>query len=488
LKTLADILYKVHIVAVSGPTDVIVSGVQIDSRQASHRSVFVAIKGVAADGHRFISKAIEQGAIAVVCQEMPSQKKDGVTYVQTTDSAEAAGVLAHNFYDQPSSKLKLVGVTGTNGKTTIATLLYKLFNCLGYQCGLVSTVENMIAGRVVPSTHTTPDAISLNALLKQMVDEGCEYAFMEVSSHAVHQRRIAGLQFAGGLFSNITHDHLDYHKTFDEYIKAKKGFFDGLPASAFAITNIDDKRGAVMLQNTAAKKLSYSLRSMADFKGKILENSLTGLQMSINDQDVHFRLIGEFNAYNLLAVYGAAISLGENKQEVLQCLSNITGAEGRFDYTVSPKEKVIAIVDYAHTPDALINVLATIKKLKQGHEQVITVVGCGGDRDKTKRPVMGEVACEHSDKVIFTSDNPRSEDPMQILADMEAGLPVSARRKYVAIPDRKQAIKTAISMAQPEDIVLVAGKGHEKYQEIKGVKHHFDDKEVVQEMFELLGK
>jgi len=488
VKTLADILYKVPLKAVSGSTDVVVSGVQIDSRKASNRSVFVAVKGVAVDGHKFIEKAIELGAIAVVCEDLPSQQKEGVTYVQTENSAEAAGILAHNFYGQPSQKLKLVGVTGTNGKTTIATLLYKLFTCLGYQCGLVSTVENIITGKVIPSTHTTPDAISLNALLKQMVDEGCEYAFMEVSSHAVHQRRIAGLEFAGALFSNITHDHLDYHKTFDEYIKAKKAFFDGLSSSAFAITNIDDKRGQVMLQNTAAKKLSYSLRSMADFKGKILENGLTGLVMTINDQQVHFRLIGEFNAYNLLAVYGAAISLGQDKQEVLQCLSNTTGAEGRFDYTVSPKEKIIAIVDYAHTPDALINVLATIKKLRQGAEQVITVVGCGGDRDKTKRPVMGEVACEHSDKVIFTSDNPRSEDPMEILNDMETGLPVSAKRKYIAIADRKQAIKTAISMAQPEDIVLVAGKGHEKYQEIKGVKHHFDDKEVVQEMFELLNK
>ena len=475
-------------VAVSGSTDVVVSGVQIDSRKVSHRSVFVAVKGVAVDGHQFIDKALEAGAIAVVCQDMPARQKDGVTYVQTEDSAEAAGLLAHNFFDQPSTKLKLVGVTGTNGKTTIATLLYKLFTCLGYQCGLVSTVENMIAGKVIPSTHTTPDAISLNALLKQMVDEGCAYTFMEVSSHAVHQRRIAGLQFAGALFSNITHDHLDYHKTFDEYIKAKKGFFDGLSANAFAITNLDDKRGTVMLQNTAAKKLTYSLRSVADFKGKILENSLAGLIMTVNEQEVHFRLIGEFNAYNLLAVYGAAVSLGEEKQEVLQCLSNVTGAEGRFDYSVSPKEKIIAIVDYAHTPDALINVLATIKKLRQGNEQVITVVGCGGDRDKTKRPVMAEVACEHSDKVIFTSDNPRTEDPLQILSDMEEGLSVSARRKYIAIADRKQAIKTAISMAKPEDIVLVAGKGHEKYQEINGVKHHFDDKEVVQEMFELLNK
>lgn len=475
-------------VAVSGSTDVVVSGVQIDSRKVSHRSVFVAVKGVAADGHQYINKAIELGAVAIVCEERPAEQKEGVTYIQTSDSAEAAGVMAHNFYDQPSSKLKLVGVTGTNGKTTIATLLYKLFTDLGYQCGLISTVENMINGNVIPSTHTTPDAVSLNALLKQMVDEGCEYAFMEVSSHAVHQRRIAGLEFVGALFSNITHDHLDYHKTFDEYIKAKKGFFDGLSSNAFAITNIDDKRGAVMLQNTAAKKLSYSLRSMADFKGKILENGLSGLVMTINDQEVHFRLIGEFNAYNLLAVYGAAVSLGQDKQEVLQYLSNTTGAEGRFDYTISPKEKVIAIVDYAHTPDALINVLATIKKLRQGNEQVITVVGCGGDRDKTKRPVMGEVACEHSDKAIFTSDNPRTEDPLQILNDMETGLSVSAKRKYIAIADRKQAIKTAISMAGPDDIVLIAGKGHEKYQEINGVKHHFDDKEIVQEMFELLGK
>ncbi|MDB5207782.1 MAG: UDP-N-acetylmuramoyl-L-alanyl-D-glutamate--2,6-diaminopimelate ligase [Flavisolibacter sp.] len=488
MKTVADILYKVRIMGVSGSTDVVISGVQIDSRKASHRSVFVAVKGSGVDGHLFIDTAIESGAVAVVCEEMPTQKKEGITYIQVSDSAEAAGLIAHNFYGQPSQKIKLVGVTGTNGKTTIATILYKLFDCLGYKCGLISTVENIIDGKVIPSTHTTPDAVSLNSLLKQMVDEGCGYVFMEVSSHAIHQRRIAGLEFAGGLFSNITHDHLDYHKTFDEYIKAKKGFFDALPQSAFAITNIDDKRGAVMLQNTAAKKFSYSLRTMADFKGKILENLLTGLVMNVNDQEVHFRLIGEFNAYNLLAVYGAAISLGQDKQKVLQCLSNTTGAEGRFDYSISPKEKIIAIVDYAHTPDALINVLATIKKLKQGNEQVITVVGCGGDRDKTKRPVMGEVACEHSDKVIFTSDNPRSENPEQILVDMEEGLSVSSRRKYVAIADRAQAIKTAISMAKADDIVLVAGKGHEKYQEIKGVKHHFDDKEVVQEMFELLNK
>jgi UDP-N-acetylmuramoyl-L-alanyl-D-glutamate--2,6-diaminopimelate ligase len=477
----------VPIKAVSGPTDVAVTGIQIDSRKVQQGCVFVAVKGSASDGHDYIEKAIASGAIAVV-GEVPFTPIQGITYIQVSDSTEAAGVIAHHFYDQPSHQLKLVGVTGTNGKTTIATLLYKLFTGLGYTCGLVSTVENIIAGNVIPSTHTTPDAVSLNALLKQMSDAGCQYVFMEVSSHAVHQRRIAGLHFEGALFSNITHDHLDYHKTFDEYIKAKKGFFDGLTADAFAITNADDKRGMVMLQNTAAKKLTYSLKTVADFKGKILENTLTGLVMTVNEQEVHFRLIGEFNAYNLLAVYGAAVSLGEEKQHVLQCLSNLTGAEGRFDYIVSPKDGILGIVDYAHTPDALVNVLETVKKLKKGHEQVITVVGCGGDRDRTKRPVMGGVACEHSDKVIFTSDNPRTEDPLQILTDMEEGLNAAAKRKFISIPDRKQAIKTAISMAGPEDIVLVAGKGHEKYQDINGVKHHFDDKEVLVEMFELLEK
>ena len=465
-----------------------VTDVQIDSRKVQKGSLFIAVKGAAADGHKFIEGSIEKGAVAIVCEQMPSSIKEGITYVQTTNSAQAAGLIAHNFYDQPSLKLKLVGVTGTNGKTTIATLLFKLFTCLGYKCGLISTVENQIGDRVIPSTHTTPDAISLNELLKQMTDEGCTYAFMEVSSHAIHQHRIAGLEFTGALFSNITHDHLDYHKTFDEYIKAKKAFFDALPSSAFAITNVDDKRGNVMLQNTVARKYTYSLQTMADFKGKILENILTGLVMNINDQEVHFRLIGEFNAYNLLAVYGAAISLGETREHVLQCLSNTTGAEGRFDYIISPKQKIIGIVDYAHTPDALVNVLSTIKKLKQGHEQIITVVGAGGDRDKTKRPIMGEVACEHSDRVIFTSDNPRSEDPQAILDDMEAALNTTAKRKFISIPDRKQAIKTAVDMAKKEDIILIAGKGHEKYQEVKGVKHHFDDKEVLLEMFELLGK
>lgn len=484
---LRDILYKVSIRSVSGSTDIEVKDIQIDSRKVQPGTVFIAIKGAAADGHQFIEKAIESGATAIV-SETALSPREGVTLLQVENSAAAAGYIANNFFGQPSSKMKVVGVTGTNGKTTIATLLYKLFSALGYKCGLLSTVDNHIGEKVMPATHTTPDAISLNRLMKLMADEQCTHVFMEVSSHAISQHRITGLEFDGGIFSNITHDHLDYHKTFDEYIRVKKAFFDGLPSSAFAISNADDKRGAVMLQNTSARKYLYSLKTLADFKGKIIENSLAGLVMSVNDQEVHFRLIGEFNAYNLLAVYGAAICMGEDKHEVLRCLSVLTGAEGRFDYMVSAKDRLIAIVDYAHTPDALLNVLATIKKLKRGFEQVITVVGCGGDRDKTKRPVMGEVACEHSDKVIFTSDNPRSEDPAQIIRDMEEGLPAAAKRKYLSITDRKEAIKTAISLAGPEDIILVAGKGHEKYQEIKGVKNHFDDKEVVREMFELLGK
>ncbi|GAA4337435.1 UDP-N-acetylmuramoyl-L-alanyl-D-glutamate--2,6-diaminopimelate ligase [Flaviaesturariibacter amylovorans] len=488
MKALTDILYKVRLRAVNGDSNALVADVQIDSRKVQQGSLFVAVKGSASDGHAFIAKSLELGAAVIVCETLPSELKEGVTYVQVEDSAEAVGLIAHNFYGQPSDRVKLVGVTGTNGKTTIATLLYKLFTKLGYTCGLVSTVENMIAGEVIPSTHTTPDAVSLNALLAQMVAAGCTHVFMEVSSHAVHQRRIAGLHFTGALFSNITHDHLDYHKTFDEYIKAKKAFFDGLTADAFAITNADDKRGAVMLQNTSATKYAYSLKTVADFKGKILENALTGLVMTVNEQEVHFRLIGEFNAYNLLAVYGAAVLLGEEKQEVLQVLSNSTGAEGRFDYIVSAKGRVLGIVDYAHTPDALENVLSTIKKLRKGHEQVITVVGCGGDRDKTKRPVMAEVACNGSDRVILTSDNPRTEDPNAILADMEAGLNTAAKRKAITIADRGQAIKTAVSLAGPDDILLIAGKGHEKYQDIAGVKHHFDDKEVLRDMFEQLDK
>ena len=485
---LQDVLYKVSIRSVSGSTSVEVNDIQIDSRRVKQGTTFIAVKGSATDGHQFIDKAIENGAVAVVYEQIPASIKAGIVYVEVQNSAVAAALMANNFYERPSEKVKLVGVTGTNGKTTIATLLYKLFTRLGYTCGLLSTVENQIGDKVVPATHTTPDAISLNALLKQMADEGCSHVFMETSSHALHQHRVTGLLYAGGIFSNITHDHLDYHKTFDEYIRVKKTFFDSLPSSGFAISNADDKRGMVMLQNTNAKKYYYSLKTVADFKGKILDNSLSGLMMIVNEVEVHFRLIGEFNAYNLLAVYGAAICLGEDKQEVLTALSELTGAEGRFDYQVSATEKVIAIVDYAHTPDALLNVLATIKKLKKGFEQVITVVGCGGDRDRTKRPVMATVACEHSDKVIFTSDNPRGEDPAQIIKDMEEGLAVAYKRKYISIVDRKEAIKTAINLAKAEDIVLIAGKGHEKYQEIKGVRNHFDDKEVIRELFKLLSK
>jgi UDP-N-acetylmuramoyl-L-alanyl-D-glutamate--2,6-diaminopimelate ligase len=396
--------------------------------------------------------------------------------------------MANNFFGQPSEKLKLVGVTGTNGKTTVATLLFKLFSSLGYTCGLISTVQNQIGQTIIPSTHTTPDAINLNALLKQMLDAGCTHVFMETSSHALHQNRVTGLHYSGGLFTNITHDHLDYHKTFDEYIRVKKMFFDSLSSSAFAISNADDKRGPVMLQNTAAQKYYYSLRTTAEFKGKILENSLAGLIMTINDQEVHFRLIGEFNAYNLLAVYGAAICLGEDKHEVLRIMSEMTGAEGRFDYFISPHEKIIGIIDYAHTPDAIINVLETIHKLRKGYESIITVVGCGGDRDKTKRPLMAEAACQYSDRVVFTSDNPRNEDPEQILRDMEAGLNTAAKRKYISITNRKEAIKTAVTMAKKDDIILIAGKGHEKYQEIAGIKYPFDDKAVLREMFEMLEK
>ena len=488
MTALKDILNTIKIISTKGNAVDEVNDLQIDSRKVSTGSCFIAIKGNTADGHNYIDTGIKNGASVIVCENLPSEIKDGILYIEVENSAAAAGIMAHNFNGQPSHKIKLVGVTGTNGKTTVATLLFKLYSTLGYKCGLISTVQNQIGDEIIPSTHTTPDAISLNELLAKMVTASCTHVFMEVSSHALVQDRVAGLQFTGGLFTNITHDHLDYHKTFDEYIKAKKKFFDELPSSAFAISNADDKRGAVMLQNTSAKKYFYSLKTMADFKGKILENSLTGLLMTINDIEVHFKMIGTFNAYNILAVYGAAVCLGEDKQIVLQILSSLSGAEGRFDYMVSAKEKVIGIVDYAHTPDALLNVLATIKNLRQGEEKILTVVGCGGDRDKTKRPVMAEVACEHSDKIFFTSDNPRSEDPNEIIKDMEAGVNVTCRKKYISIADRKEAIKTAVSFSKREDIVLVAGKGHEKYQEIKGVKYPFDDKAVLAEMFELLDK
>ena len=485
---LQEILYKVAIRSVHGKLDVDVKNLQLDSRKVGMGSAFIAVKGVHTDGHQFIEAAAKAHPVTIICEQMPASLQGDITYIQVEDSAAASGLLAHNFFGQPSEKLKLLGVTGTNGKTTIVTLLYKLFTSLGYTCGMLSTVQNYIGSKILPATHTTPDPISLNELLSEMADAGCSHVFMETSSHAIHQHRIAGLRYAGGIFSNITHDHLDYHKTFDEYIRVKKLFFDGLPSSSFAITNTDDKRGEVMLQNTAAVKYTYSLKTIADFKGKILENNLTGLVMLINDQEVHFRLIGEFNAYNLLAVFGAAICLGEEKAEILRNLSVLSGAEGRFDYMISPIEKIVGIVDYAHTPDALENVLSTIHKLRKNDERIITVVGCGGDRDKTKRPIMGEVACQLSDKVVFTSDNPRSEEAEAILKDMETGLNTASKRKFISISDRKEAIKTAVSLSLPSDIVLVAGKGHEKYQEIKGVKHPFDDKAILREIFEILNK
>jgi UDP-N-acetylmuramoyl-L-alanyl-D-glutamate--2,6-diaminopimelate ligase len=488
LKLLDNILSGIATIRVVGDTSKAVAGLAIDSRKVSNDFLFAAIVGWNQDGHGFIDTAIENGATTILCSSMPAQVKQRVTYVLVENTSEALALMAASFFNHPSAHVKLVGVTGTNGKTTIATLLYQLFTALGYKCGLLSTVQNIIGDKIISADFTTPDAISLNAMMREMVDAGCTHVFMECSSHAIHQHRITGLQFDGALFSNITHDHLDYHKSFDEYIRVKKAFFDHLRASAFAISNADDKRGTIMLQNTAANRLYYALKTDADFKGKIIENNLTGLIMDINNLEVHFRMIGEFNAYNLLAVYGAAINLGEPVEDVLAVLSNLTGAEGRFDYTVSINEKVIGIVDYAHTPDALLNVLATIKKLQRGSEQVITVVGCGGDRDKTKRPLMAAVACEYSTKAILSSDNPRTEDPLQILADMQVDMKSEHKRKCLVIADRREAIKTAVMLSQPGDIILVAGKGHEKYQDINGVKHHFDDKEELAKQFADLNK
>jgi len=487
MKLLQDILFGVSLREVVGSTQLSIKDIQIDSRKVQEGSVFVAIRGIQADGHEFIATAIQKGAIAIVCEKLPHSLQEGVVFIVVSNAQESVAVMAHHFYDNPSTQIKLVGVTGTNGKTTVATLLFKLFKGLGYTCGLISTVENHIGDTIVPATHTTPDPIQLNALLEKMVQAGCTHVFMEVSSHAIHQHRITGLQFVGAAFTNITHDHLDYHKTFEAYLNAKKAFFDALPSSAFALSNLDDKNGAQMLLDTKAKKLTYALHAPSHYKGKILENQLNGLVLLVNEMEVHCRLIGTFNAYNFLAVYGIAIQLGETSEAVLTVLSALTGAEGRFDYIISA-DQIIGIVDYAHTPDALENVLTTIAKLRKGNEQVITVVGCGGDRDKTKRPIMAQVACDLSTKVFFTSDNPRSEDPNDIIKDMEQGLSSSAKRKYINIVDRKEAIKAAVSFAQPGDIILVAGKGHEKYQEIKGIKNDFDDKKILQELFNDLAK
>lgn len=482
MKALQSILFGVALREVVGSTDFNVNDIQIDSRKVSKDGVFVAIKGVQVDGHTFIKTAIENGAKVIVCEHLPKNRVNGVSYLVVENAQEAVAIMSHQFYNEPSTKLKLVGVTGTNGKTTVATLLFKLFTELGYKCGLISTVQNQIGSEIIPSTHTTPDAIQLNALLDKMVQENCTHVFMECSSHAIHQHRITGLQFVGGAFTNITHDHLDYHQTFEAYLEVKKSFFDHLPSTAFALSNLDDKNGANMLLHTKAKRLTYALHAPANYKGKILENQLAGLVMLVNDVEVHCRLIGTFNAYNFLAVYGIAIQLGETSEKVLIVLSALTGAEGRFDYIIS-STNIIGIVDYAHTPDALENVLTTIAKLRKGNEEVITVVGCGGDRDKTKRPIMAQVACDLSTKVFLTSDNPRSEDPNDILNDMEQGLTSAAKRKYIKIADRKEAIKAAISVAKAGDIILVAGKGHEKYQEVRGVKTHFDDKEQLQNLF-----
>lgn len=477
---LQDLLYGVAIKSLVGKPNVEVAALAFDSRAVKSNSLFFAISGTVVDGHNYIEQTIQSGANVIVCEHLPTYLSADVTYVVVESSSLGLGVVASNFYGNPSSKLKLVGITGTNGKTTIATLLFQLFRGLGFNVGLISTVQNHINDIIIPATHTTPNPIALNALLQDMVNANCQYCFMEVSSHAVAQNRIAGLTFTGGIFSNITHDHLDFHKTFDSYLKAKKEFFDQLPKSAFALTNADDKNGMVMLQNTKANKKSYALKQMADFKARIIENKFSGLNLDIDQTDVFFKMVGSFNAYNLLATYGAAILLEQDKLEVLTILSTLAGAEGRFDYTVS-KEGVIAIVDYAHTPDAVQNVLSTIANIRKGTEQVITVIGCGGDRDKTKRPIMAQVACDWSDKVILTSDNPRTENPQTIISEMEKGVSPTNQRKALSIIDRKEAIKTACHIAKPGDIILVAGKGHEKYQEINGVRNHFDDKEVLNE-------
>jgi UDP-N-acetylmuramoyl-L-alanyl-D-glutamate--2,6-diaminopimelate ligase len=482
MKRLNEIIDRQFILESKGDLSAVISSVEFDSRKTGEGSLFVAMRGSSSDGHDFIHTAVEKGATAVVCEIFPEVMSSSVTWIRTASSAEVLGEAASAFYDHPSSRLTLVGITGTNGKTTTVTLLHRLFIELGYKAGLLSTIKNLVHLTEIPSTHTTPDPVQINSLLARMVGEGCGYCFMEVSSHAVDQRRIAGLKFAGGIFSNLTHDHLDYHKTFEAYLKAKKAFFDSLPENAFALINRDDRNGPVMIQNTQARKYTYSLTSLADFRCRIVENQFTGLHLNIGGEEVWFRLIGSFNAYNLLAVYATAVLLGQDPREVLTLLSRMSPVEGRFNYLSGPVG-ITAIVDYAHTPDALKNVLQTITDIRSHNEKLITVVGAGGNRDSAKRPVMAGIACGMSNRVILTSDNPRNEEPDAILADMLKGVGPSDAGKVLVISDRRQAIKTAVTMAGPGDIILVAGKGHETYQEIKGTKYHFDDREVIQEMF-----
>lgn len=484
---LKDILYKTAIESVNGTTDMQVSKIEFDSRQVQSGDAFVAIRGTQSDGHNYIAKAIESGAVAVVCESLPETLQKGVTYIEVENSAAALAYMASNYYGIPSQSIKLVGVTGTNGKTTIASLLYQLFKNAGYKTGLLSTVKVMVGDTEYKATHTTPDSLTINKYLSEMAAEGVEYCFMEVSSHGIHQSRTEGLHFEGGIFTNLSHDHLDYHKTFAEYRDVKKQFFDQLPKTAFALVNVDDKNGLVMLQNTKAKKLTYALKTYADYKAQILENQLSGLLLKIDGQEVWVKLIGTFNAYNLLAIYATAVNLGLQEQEVLTLMSELESVSGRFQYIISDTN-VTAIVDYAHTPDALENVLKTIENIRTRNEQLITVVGCGGNRDTTKRPVMANIASSFSDKAIFTSDNPRTENPEAIIEDMEKGVEPHNYKKTIAITDRKQAIKTACQLAEPNDIILIAGKGHETYQEINGVRNHFDDMETVKELLAQLNK
>lgn len=481
MKLIKDILCKVAVTTVKGGTDVLVKSLAFDSRAVEPGSLFVAQKGLFFDGHQFIGKAIELGATAVVCEEIPADLNDEVTYIQVEDTDEALAIMASNFYDNPSSKLKLIGITGTNGKTTIATLLYELFQKAGYKTGLLSTVQNFVAEKLYKATHTTPNSLVINKYLNEMVEAGVAYCFMEVSSHGIHQKRTAGLQFDGGVYTNLTHDHLDYHNTFKEYRDVKKTFFDGLSKNAFALVNADDKNGLIMLQNNKSKKYTYALKTMADFKVKVLENQFTGLLLTMNGNEVWTKLIGNFNAYNLAAVYGVSTILGLESTEALTLISELESVSGRFQHFIS-KEGVTAIIDYAHTPDALKNVLETINNIRTGNEQIITVVGCGGDRDKTKRPIMGHIASQLSSQVIFTSDNPRGEDPQLILNEIEIGVEPQNFKKTLSILDRTQAIKAAVKFANKGDIILIAGKGHETYQEIKGERFHFDDYEKIKQL------